>query len=119
MPHKRLHHPPHGPNGHRAHHDHERVAWVVNDISRSRVADFLSDIAAALSAGSQVTINDDHRTVVVNVPDGGLEFELKHERTHHGSKAIVIHAEWYDDDSGNGIQPVAVDGLKISPTPAV
>lgn len=112
MPHHRK--GPHGPP-HRDRHGHG-PEWLISvpdpSMPREQYADHLAALADALKAGAEIEING----TTIAVP-ATVEFVLRFERTPHGSMALVIRAEWFDDDTTHG-RSVPAGGLVIGSVPS-
>jgi hypothetical protein len=85
MPHR-----PH-PGPHQPPHRGRIVAHFAPEVSRDEFGVVLSDLGGLLQRSSVLTVNE----VAVPVPDA-VQFELVYERTPHGSLALVVRAEWQE-----------------------
>ncbi|HML50653.1 MAG TPA: hypothetical protein PKD84_04475 [Propionicimonas sp.] len=91
---------PHGPE------------WIISvhdqGVPREDLAQYLSSLGAALAQGGHLTISGQS----IDVP-AQVGFDLRYERTPHGSLALVVRAEWARDTPG-AVASIPLADLRIS-----
>jgi hypothetical protein len=103
--------PPHRPH-HHVGHGPEWLVRVDDHVSRAEFVTHVGAIAEALKSTGTIQING----TTLTVPDE-VDLVLCYERTPHGSLALVIRAEWFNNPADSGMT-VSSAGLTISPSSA-
>jgi len=100
---------PHG-GPHRPQHE-----WIVavhdDELPREEYAQHLEAVAQVLSSQSTLEVSGTR----ITVPDT-VAFDLRFERTPHGSLALIVRAEW--SESRQDTVPSPARGLVIRAVPA-
>lgn len=102
---------PHFPHPAPGHPHHPGPEWIVavheDALARSTFAAHLAAVADAAARGPELEVGG----TVISIP-AELAFDLRYERTPHGSLALVIRAEWHAEN-GRGNAPLSAQGLVI------
>ncbi len=104
----------HSPHHHRPP-THVGPEWIVavhdDALTRSDYAALLRSLADAVDEGGRIEIDD----VVIEMP-GTVEVDLRFERTPHGTRALLVRAEWAEQAEAV-ITVGSTRSLRIRPVP--